>query len=57
MQESCLGFFASVRAPDLPQSQYAKHILLSLVNKDNLTNTFFCLKGAKRNENWAITKE
>lgn len=41
MQESCLTFFAGVRAPAMPQSLYAKHILLSLANKDNLTNTFF----------------
>lgn len=57
MQESCLTSSASVRAPDLPQSQYAKHILLSLANKDNLTNTYFCHEGAKRNEDWAMTKE
>lgn len=50
MQESCLTSSASIRAPDLPQSQYAKHILLSLANKDNLTNTYFCHEGAKRNE-------
>lgn len=57
MWESCLTFFVSVRAADMPQSQYAKHILLSLANKVNLTNTFFCHKGAKRNENWGMTKE
>lgn len=52
MQESCLTFL--VRAPEVPPSQCAKHILLALAHTDNLTNTFFCHLGAKRIENWAI---